>query len=328
MHRCSIQGTGAYLPEKRLTNADLERLVDTNEEWILQRTGIRERRIASASECTSDLAVKAAQGALEAAEEEASNVDAVIVATVTPDTYCPAAAVYVQEKLGVGAAAAFDLSAACTGFVYGLALGHSLIATSMAERVLVIGAETLSRYVDYEDRSTCILFGDGAGAALLSRAVEGSGSYVADNFIQADGAGAELIHIPAGGARLPASHDTVEAKQHFLRVQGRDVFKFATRIIVDLVERALDRNGLQLDDLKLIVPHQANYRIIEAALKRLKLPEERCFLNVERYGNTSGAAVPIALHEAVDEGRLERGDWVLLLGFGAGLTWGYNLIKW
>ena len=328
MHRCSIQGTGAYLPEKRLTNADLERLVDTNDEWILQRTGIRERRIASASECTSDLAVKAAQGALEAAEEEASNVDAVIVATVTPDTYCPAAAVYVQEKLGVGAAAAFDLSAACTGFVYGLALGHSLIATSMAERVLVIGAETLSRYVDYEDRSTCILFGDGAGAALLSRAVEGSGSYVADNFIQADGAGADLIEIPAGGARLPASHDTVEAKQHFLRVQGTDVFKFATRIIVDLVERALDRNGLQLDDLKLIVPHQANYRIIEAALKRLKLPEERCFLNVERYGNTSGAAVPIALHEAVDEGRLARGDWVLLLGFGAGLTWGYNLIKW
>ena len=328
MHRCSIQGTGAYLPEKRLTNADLEQLVDTNDEWIVQRTGIRERRIASDSECTSDLAYEAAKVALEAAEVKPGDVDAIILATVTPDTYCPAAAVYVQEKLGAGTAGAFDLSAACSGFVYGLSLGSSMIATSMAERVLVIGAETLSRYVDYEDRGTCILFGDGAGAVLLARSSETSGSYVADSFIQSDGAGAELIDIPGGGARLPATHDTVDARQHFLRVQGREVFKFATRVIVELVERALERNGLSLDDIKLLVPHQANFRIIEAALRRLNLPEERCFLNLERYGNTSGAAVPIALHEAVTEGRLERGDWVLLLGFGAGLTWGYNLIKW
>jgi 3-oxoacyl-[acyl-carrier-protein] synthase-3 len=328
MHSCSIVGTGAYLPERRLTNFDFEKMVDTSDEWIVQRTGIRERRIAAEGEATSDLAVRAARMALEDADEDPADIDSIILATCTPDTMCPAGAVYVQHLLGASRSAAFDVAAACTGFIHGVTVGSALINSGIHERVLVIGAETLSRVIDYKDRNTCILFGDGAGAVVLRRCEKGAASGLVDSFLCADGSGASLIEMPAGGARLPASHETVEARQHFLRMQGKEVFKFATKSMVDLISRALERNDLRPGDLKIVIPHQVNFRIIEAALKKIAIPEDRMYLNLERYGNTSAASVPIGLHEAVQEGRLERGDWVLLVAFGAGLTWGYNLLRW
>ncbi len=334
MYDCYIAGTGSYVPERRLTNADLEKIVDTSDEWILQRTGIRERRIAAEGESTSDLAIQAARQALAAAEREASEIEAVILCTVTPDTYMPAGAVYVQRELGCERAAAFDLSAACTGFVYGVTVGSSLIQTGMYRNLLVIGAETLSRVIDYEDRGTCILFGDGAGAVVLSRSgekdttVAATGPAVIDNYLCADGSGADLIEIRAGGSAAPATHETVEARQHFLTMNGKEVFKFATRSMIELIETALERNNLKVDDIACVVPHQVNHRIIEAALKKIPIDENRLHLNLEKYGNTSAASIPIALDEAVAAGRLNRGDIVLLVAFGAGLTWGYNLLRW
>jgi 3-oxoacyl-[acyl-carrier-protein] synthase-3 len=323
-----IAGTGLYLPERRLTNADLEKMVDTSDEWIVQRTGIRERRIAAEDQATSDLAAEAARQAIQAAEIDPSAIDALILCTCTPDTILPSGAVWVQRKLALGEAAAFDVSAACTGFVYGVTLASSMITSGVAKNIVVIGAETLSRIVDYQDRNTCILFGDGAGAVVLSAASGESESGIVDSVIRADGSGAELIEMPAGGARQPASPSTIEARQHFVRMDGKEVFKFATRSIVYLIETALERNNVDPNDLKLVVPHQVNHRIIEAALKKIDLPYDRFYLNLERYGNTSAASVPIGLHEAVQEGRVNRGDWVLLLAFGAGMTWGYNLLRW
>jgi 3-oxoacyl-[acyl-carrier-protein] synthase-3 len=323
-----VSGTGAYLPEKRVTNFDLEKMVDTSHEWILQRTGIRERRIADASEATSDLALRAAVIALERAELKPSDLGAIVLCTVTPDTYCPAGAVYLQRGLGVSSCAAFDLSAACTGFIYGMAVGTAFVRSGAYKNVLVVGAETLSRVVDFTDRNTCILFGDGAGAAVLSRAEGQTGSRIVDSFLCADGGGISLIEMPGGGSRQPASHESVEARQHYLRMQGKEVFKFATKSMVELIEAALERNRLDAGEISLVIPHQVNYRIIEAALKKIAIPEERMFLNLDRYGNTSAASVPIALHEAVLAGKLRRGDLVLLVAFGAGLTWGYSLIRW
>jgi 3-oxoacyl-[acyl-carrier-protein] synthase-3 len=328
MFDCFVSGTGSYLPEKRLTNADLEKMVDTSDEWIVQRTGIRERRIADESEATSDLSIRAAKTAMERAGIGAEDVEAIILCTVTPDTYVPAGAVYVQRGLGATNACAFDLSAACTGFIYGLTVGSSLIRSGVYRNILVIGAETLSRIVDFTDRNTCILFGDGAGAAVLSRAEDGTQSRVIDNYLRSDGCGAALIEMPGGGSKMPTTHETVETRQHFLRLQGKEVFKFATRSMVELFKIALERNNLTSDDLGLVVPHQVNYRIIEAAQRKLAIPADRLLLNLERYGNTSAASVPIALHEAVEEGRLKKGDYVLLVAFGAGLTWGYSLLKW
>jgi 3-oxoacyl-[acyl-carrier-protein] synthase-3 len=328
MFDCFVSGTGSYLPEKRLTNFDLEKMVDTSDEWIVQRTGIRERRIADESEATSDLSMHAARTAMERAGIGAEDVEAIILCTVTPDTYVPAGAVYVQRALGAKNACAFDLSAACTGFIYGLTVGSSLIRSGAYRNILVIGAETLSRVVDFTDRNTCILFGDGAGAVVLSRVEGESESKVIDNYLRSDGCGAALIEMPGGGSRVPTTHESVEKKQHYLRLQGKEVFKFATRSMVDLFERALARNKLAPEDLGLVVPHQVNYRIIEAAQRKLNIPADRLLLNLERYGNTSAASVPIALHEAVEENRLKTGDYVLLVAFGAGLTWGYSLLKW
>jgi 3-oxoacyl-[acyl-carrier-protein] synthase-3 len=328
MVECFISGTGAYLPEKRLTNFDLEKMVDTSHEWIVQRTGIRERRIADPSQSTSDLALQASLIALQQAELKAQDLEAIILCSVTPDTYMPAGSVYLQRALGLTRTAAFDLSAACTGFIYGVAVGSALVRSSDYRHVLVVGAETLSRVVDFTDRNTCILFGDGAGAAVISRAPDGNGSRIVDSYLCADGNGASLIEMPGGGSRMPATHETVEAKQHYLRMQGKEVFKFATKSMVELVETALERNHLTANDIHLVIPHQVNYRIIEAALRKIQIPEERMFLNLERYGNTSAASVPIAFHEAVSQGRVRRGDLVLLVAFGAGLTWGYNLIRW
>jgi len=328
MFEAYVSWTGSYLPERRLTNLELEKMVDTSDEWIVQRTGIRERRIAAREDATSDLAVRAASRALEAAGLGAQDLECIVLASVTPDTYMPAGAVYVQRALGAIQAAAFDISAACTGFIYATTVGTSLIRSGAYRHVLVIGAETLSRVVDFTDRNTCILFGDGAGAAVLSRAEPGATSRIVDSYLRADGTGACLIEMPGGGSRVPSTHESVEAKQHFLRMQGKEVFKFATKSMVELIEAALERNRLLPEDLAVVIPHQVNYRIIEAALKKIAIPPERMVLNLERYGNTSAASVPIALDEAVAAGRLKRGDYILLVAFGAGLTWGYNLIRW
>jgi 3-oxoacyl-[acyl-carrier-protein] synthase-3 len=335
MFQSFISGTGAYLPERILTNFDLEKMVDTSDEWITQRTGIRQRRIAAAGESTSDLALKAARIALCESAIGAGDLDAIILCTVTPDTYCPAGAVYVQRGLEAPRAAAFDINAACTGFVYGLTVANGLIASGTYRNILVVGAETLSRVVDFTDRNTCILFGDGAGAAVLSRAPEAAAasgargpSRLIDCYLRSDGSGWELICMPGGGSRRPASPETISERLHFLRMQGREVFKFATRSMIELLEVAFERNGISVDDLNLVIPHQVNYRIIEAVLRKISIPEERIYLNLDRYGNTSAASVPIALYEAVQTGRLRRGDLVLLVAFGAGLTWGYNLLCW
>lgn len=328
MFDCTISGTGRYVPERRLTNFDLEKMVDTSDEWIVQRTGIRERRIAAPEEATSDLAVRAARSAIAAAGLTAEAIEAVIVCTITPDTCMPASAVYLARDLGMTRTPAFDLSAACTGFVYGVAVGTSLVQTGQFRHVLVVGAEVLSRITDFEDRNTCILFGDGAGAAVLSQTEKGASSRVLDSYLCADGNGYQLIVLPAGGSRCPTTHQTVDAKGHYLKMLGREVFKFATRSLVELIETALARNGLRPEDLDLIVPHQVNFRIIEAALKKVPIPPDRFFLNLESYGNTSGASVPIGLAEAVEAGRVKRGDIVLLVAFGAGLTWGYSLLRW
>ena len=233
-----------------------------------------------------------------------------------------------QNLLGATNACAFDLSAACTGFVYGITVGASLVRTGVHKNVLVLGAETLSRFIDYTDRNTCILFGDGAGAAVLSRAEEGGDSRLLDHYLRSDGGGTDLIIMPGGGARRPSSHDTVDGKLHFLSMQGNDVFKFATKSMQTLIETAIERNGLSADDLDLVVPHQVNSRIIDTVLRKVDIPEEKIYLNLQRYGNTSAASVPMALHEAVEEGRIQEGSLVLLVAFGAGLTWGYNLVRW
>jgi len=328
MFECYVRGTGRYVPERVLTNRELERMVDTTDEWITQRTGIRERRIAADDESTSDLALKAARMALERAELRAEDLDAIILGTVSPDTYCPAGAVYVQAKLGAKNACAFDVSAACTGFVYATTIATSFIRSGFYQNVLVIGAEVLSRLIDFSDRNTCILFGDGAGAAVLSRAPEGSESRIIDNYLRADGEGSDLIIMPGGGSKRPATHDTVEARLHYLTMQGREVFKFATRSMLELLQKSFERNGLTMSDIDLVVPHQVNYRIIESVLRKIEIPADRLYLNLDRYGNTSAASVPIALHEALEEGKLARGKLVLLVAFGAGLTWGYSLIRW
>ncbi len=328
MYECRIAGTGRYVPEKVLTNTDLEKIVETSDEWIIKRTGIRERRIAAEDQSTSDLALEAARMALDRAGIAAEDLDAIILATLTPDTYCPAGACYVQNLLGATNACAFDLSAACTGFVYGITVGASLVRTGVHKNVLVLGAETLSRFIDYTDRNTCILFGDGAGAAVLSRAEEGGDSRLLDHYLRSDGGGTDLIIMPGGGARRPSSHDTVDGKLHFLSMQGNDVFKFATKSMQTLIETAIERNGLSADDLDLVVPHQVNSRIIDTVLRKVDIPEEKIYLNLQRYGNTSAASVPMALHEAVEEGRIQEGSLVLLVAFGAGLTWGYNLVRW
>ncbi|WP_072728798.1 beta-ketoacyl-ACP synthase III [Paenibacillus sp. NAIST15-1] len=321
-----IIGTGKYVPERVLTNADMEKMVDTNDEWIVSRTGIKERRIAAEHEATSDLAFYAAEKALEAAGISAEELDLIVVATVTPDMSFPSTACLVQKRLGATKAAAFDLSAACSGFVYGLANASNFIAMGTYKYALVIGAECLSRITDYTDRNTCILFGDGAGAAVLGPVPEGRGfqSFV----LGADGNGGELLKIEAGGSRMPASAETVENKRHYLYMNGREVFKFAVRIMGNAAEEAIEKAGKKKEDISLMVPHQANTRIIHAALERLNLSEDKCVINLPYYANTSAASIPLALAEAAEQGRIQEGDTILLVGFGGGLTWGASVIVW
>lgn len=321
-----IIGTGKYVPERVLTNADMEKMVDTNDEWIVSRTGIKERRIAAEHEATSDLAFHAAEKALQAAGITAEELDLIIVTTVTPDMAFPSTACLVQKRLGATKAAAFDLSAACSGFIYGLANASNFIAMGTYKYALVIGAECLSRITDYTDRNTCILFGDGAGAAVLGPVPEGRGfqSFV----LGADGNGGELLKIEAGGSRMPASIETIEDKRHYIYMNGREVFKFAVRIMGNAAEEALEKAGKKKEDISLMVPHQANTRIIHAALERLNLSEDKCIINLPYYANTSAASIPLALAEAAEQGRIQEGDTILLVGFGGGLTWGASVIVW
>ena len=321
-----ILGTGKYVPERVLTNQELEQMVETNDEWIVSRTGIRERRLAAPDQATSDLAYEASVSALQAAGITAEELDLIIVATITPDMFFPSTACILQDKLGASRAAAFDLSAACSGFIYGLATASSMIASGMYRHVLVVGAECLSRITDFTDRNTCILFGDGAGAVVLGHVPEGRGFRAFE--LGADGAGGDLLKVCGGGSRVPATEQSIGERQHFIQMAGSEVFKFAVRIMGNAAEEALRKAGLGKEDIDLLVPHQANIRIIQSALNRLQLPEDKCMINLDKYGNVSAGSIPIALAEAVESGRIKEGDTIVMVGFGGGLTWGASVLTW
>ncbi|WP_308860050.1 beta-ketoacyl-ACP synthase III [Paenibacillus endoradicis] len=320
-----ILGTGKYVPEQVLTNKDLEQMVETNDEWIVTRTGIKERRIAASDEATSDLAFKAAEQAIANAGLTVDDIDLIIVATVTPDMSFPSTACLVQARLGAKCPA-FDLSAACSGFIYSLVTGNGLIQSGLYKRILVIGAETLSRITDYTDRNTCILFGDGAGAVVIGEVPAGRGFQSFE--IGADGTGGELLKVSGGGSRKPASAETVANKEHSIYMAGNEVFKFAVRIMGNAAESAIEKAGLTKADIDLLVPHQANIRIIQSSLNRLELSEDKAMINLDKYGNMSAASIPVALAEAVEQGRVKEGDKLCLVGFGGGLTWGATVIVW
>jgi 3-oxoacyl-[acyl-carrier-protein] synthase-3 len=326
MRSVGILGTGAHLPEKVLTNFDLEKMVDTSDEWIVSRTGIRERRIAADNVASSDLAVEAGLKALEAAGIAPDQLDLIIVATVTPDMMFPATACLVQDRLGASKAATFDLSAACTGFLYGITTAAQFIANGIYRYALVIGVDCLSKIINWEDRNTCVLFGDGAGAVVLGPVEEGYGFLSFD--LGADGSGGNLLLQPAGGSRIPASMESVEKKLHTISMTGGEVFKFAVRVMGNAAEEALKKAGMTKDDIDFLVPHQANIRIIDAAVRRFGLSEDKVIVNLDRYGNMSSASIPVALDEAVREGRIREGDTLVLVGFGGGLTWGAAVLKW
>ncbi|PTM59102.1 beta-ketoacyl-ACP synthase III [Desmospora activa] len=326
MKSVGIIGTGACLPEKVLTNADLEKLVDTSDEWIVSRTGIRERRIADENQASSDLAVEAARRALDSAGLAPSDLDLIIVATVTPDMSFPATACLVQDQLGADRAATFDLSAACTGFLYGVATATQFIQTGLYQHALVIGVDCLSKIMDFTDRNTCVLFGDGAGAAVLGAVDEGSGFLSFE--LGGDGSGGHLLKQPAGGSRIPASRESVDERLHFVSMNGREVFKFAVRVLGSSAEKALEKAGLTKDDVDFLIPHQANLRIIDTAVQRLGLSHDKVVVNLDRYGNMSSASIPVALDEAVRTGRIQQGDTLVLVGFGGGMTWGSSVLKW
>lgn len=322
-----IAGIGMYVPPRILTNHDLEALVETTDEWIVDRTGIRERRVVEPHQATSDLAVPAAEEAMRVAGLAPEDIDLILVATCTGDMgTLPATASLVQDRLGAKAAAAFDVAAVCSGFVYALDVAAQYVQTGRYENVLVIGAETMSKILDWSDRGTCILFGDGAGAVVVSPCAEGEG--ILGTVLGSDGAGACLLNIPAGGSRLPLTPDLIAAKQNTLMMKGREVFRFAVDIMGEAAVQALDSVGLSPADVDLFIPHQANIRIITAAAKRLDMPMERVFVNVDRYGNTSAASVPLALYEAWKMGKVQPGNLIVTVGFGAGLTWGANVIRW
>jgi 3-oxoacyl-[acyl-carrier-protein] synthase-3 len=327
MSRARIAGWGKALPRRVLSNAELEGMVDTSDDWIRSRTGIRERRIAGPDESTFTLAVEAAREALAVAGVAPSEVDLVVVCTFSPEFGgMPSTASLVQDALGASRAGAFDLNAACSGFIYGLALAQGLIVSGMQRTVLVIGAETMSRFLDWSDRSTCVLFGDGAGAVVL-QAGEGPDGLLS-SVLGSDGSGGELLWIPGGGSRQPASAESVETAQHFIRMNGKEVYRFAVSAAPRASRQAVQQAGLSMDEIDLFVPHQANVRIILSAAGALGIPLERTFVNVDRYGNTSAASIPIALCEAVEGGRVRPGAHVLLAGFGGGLTWGASVLRW
>jgi len=321
-----IVGTGSYVPDTVLTNAYFEERLDTDNEWIVTRTGIRERRIVRPDIATSDIATYAAEKALEDAKMNPQDIDMIIVATVTPDMSFPSTACLVQKNLGAFKASAFDISAACSGFIYGLSIASQFVKSGSMKNVLVIGAETLSKITDYKDRNTCILFGDGAGAAIVSRVEKDKG--ILASYLGADGRGEDLLKLPAGGSRLPASAETVSNSLHYIKMNGSEVFKFATKIIEEAAEKALVMCGLSKEDIDFFIPHQANIRIIESAIKRLNISKDKVFVNIEQYGNMSSASIAVALDEANKNKKINKGDIVVLVGFGGGLTWGSIVLKW
>jgi 3-oxoacyl-[acyl-carrier-protein] synthase-3 len=326
MNRAQIIGIGAYAPERVLTNEDLSRMVDTTDEWIVQRTGIRERRVVDESEAASDLGRRAAQQALERARVDPQEIDLIVVGTTTGDMSFPTTANVLQHQLGCRNAGSMDVYAACTGSIYSLSVGSQYIETGKYRTVLCVGAECLSRITDYTDRGTCILLADAAGAVVLRPSTGDSG--IIDTDLYSDGRYGELLLQPAGGSRLPATHDTVERRLHYARMKGNEVFKVAVRMFGDCAQRILERNGFKPSDIDLFIPHQANLRIIEAAVKRLGLPMDRVMVNVDRYGNTGAASVYVALEEAWTSKRLRPGDLVLMAAFGGGFTWGAALMRW
>jgi len=325
MKKVGVLGLGKYIPEKILTNADLEKMVDTSDEWITTRTGIKERHIADKDEATSDLATKAARQALKAASLDPRDLDMIIVATVTPDMQFPATATFVQANLGAKKAICFDISAACAGFIYGITISQQFIARGTVKNALVIGAETLSRITDWKDRNTCVLFGDGAGAVVLG---ESKGSEILSAYLGSDGSNTGLLNMPGGGSRNPATDKTVQDRLHYIKMEGSELFKIAVTSMADAALMALKNAGLKCAEVNWIIPHQANLRIINAVAKRLGFVNAQVYLNIEKYGNMSSACVAIALCEAAQEGKLKKGDIVLLDAFGGGLVWGAVIIKW
>lgn len=325
--RAKISAVGAYVPPKLLTNADLERMVATNDAWIVERTGIRERHIVEAGVATSDLATEAAKRCLATRGIEASEVEVIIVATVTPDMFFPSTACLVQEKLGAKGAWGFDLSAACSGFPYALQVGTKLIETGAHEKVLVIGADVMSSVIDYTDRTTCVIFGDGAGAVLLEPCVADEVGMV-DYHHEIDGSGGVSLNMPGGGSLHPATAETVAAKMHYVHQDGQAVYKFAVRKMSEAAETLLERNGVKGSELGCFIPHQANLRIIHSTAERLGMPMESVIVNIDRFGNTTAATIPMAMQTALDEGRLKKGDLVLLASVGAGFTVGATLLRW
>lgn len=325
MKSAKIIGIGKYLPKRILTNRDLEKMVDTSDEWITARTGIKERRVADKDEATSDLGLKAALDALKDAKIKAQDIDLIITATITPDTQFPSTSSIIQSRLGAKKAACFDISAACSGFVYSLITAQQFIESGAFKNVLVIGAEKLSMVIDWTDRNTCVLFGDGAGAAVVSGCKKPG---ILSTYMGGDGSLGNLLMVPAGGSRLPASHETIEKKLHYLKMQGNEIFKLAVKAMTDAAKKALLKAKLNINDIDCLITHQANARIILATGKRLGLGQDKIFMNINKYGNTSSASIAIALCEAVRSERIQKGDIILLDAFGAGLAWGACVIKW
>ena len=325
MKKVGVIGVGEYFPKKILTNFDLSRMVDTSDEWITTRTGIKERRIVAKNEATSDLAAKASKNALQDAGLKPEEIDLIIVATTTPDMHFPSVACLVQKALGAHKAACFDIQAACAGFVYGLIIAQQFIARGAYNNILLVGAEVLSSITDWKDRNTCILFGDAAGACVLSGVKSGG---ILSTYLGSDGTRSDLLMMPAGGSRMPASRDTVNKRLHYIKMRGNELFKLAVNIMADAANNVIEKAGFKGDDIDLFVPHQANVRIIQAVAKKLKISENKIYLNIDKYGNTSSASTATALCEAVRTGRLRHGDLVLLDAFGSGLVWGACLIRW
>jgi len=324
--RASITGIGSYLPSKVLTNYDLEKMVDTSNDWIIQRTGIKERRIVENGVTTSDIATQASLRAMEDAGVSPKDLDMIITSTITPDHIFPSTSCYIQQKIGATRACAFDILAACAGFIYAMSIGQSFINSGAMKTVLVVGAECLSKITDYTDRATCVLFGDGAGAVIIQR--NPVKHEILSSSLAADGSEADVLIMPGGGARNPASLESIQQRMHYIQFKGKEVFKLAVNNITNLILETTKENGFTLEDIDLIIPHQSNLRIIEATMEKLGLPMEKAFVNIDKYGNTSSASVPIAIDEARKDGRLRKGDIVMLVAFGGGLTWGSSLIRW